>query len=384
LTSFLFHFLGLVVEPGKNYSQEVPNTFKLTMASLGTQTDAKASRTTLIMKIDEKEDYSLCSLTLGKTEQQPLELVFAQGEQISFQVEGNCSIHLTGYYLDDAADDFIDDEEEEEDDGIYSDEAEEDSQIEYDSEFDSEEYDESCSEEECTGKHGQPRIKRIETDESDLSEDEEFDTADEMDSDEMDSDEEIESDEMSSEDEKVDSTKTSRSVHFELPDAKKVKEAAKPASIADTKPATKPVEKAQQLAKEVETMQAPLKKVQPQQPAPQKAAPVKKTLPSGLQIEDLKLGNGTKVTQGKTVLIHYKGTLTNGKVFDSSHGKKPLSFKVGKSEVIKGMDMGIMGMNVGGSRKLVIPGPLAYGNQAVPGIPKNSTLIFEIRVEKVF
>lgn len=359
------------------------------MASLGPQTDAKANRTTLIMKIDDKEDYALCSLTLGKTEQQPLDLVFAQGEQISFQVEGSSSIHLTGYYLDDSADDFINDDEEDEDE-IYSDEAEEDSQIEYDSEFDSEEYDESCSEEECTSKNGQPRIKRIETDESDLSNEESEDdseensendseafvTADETDSDEeIDSDEEMESEEESSEEEE-NSSKPARSVHFDLPEAKKVKESPKSESKA---PANLPQEpkKAQspqnaQVQQNAKASEAP------------KAAPVKKTLPSGLQIEDLKLGSGPKVTQGKTVLIHYKGTLTNGKVFDSSNGKKPLKFKVGKNEVIKGMDMGIIGMHVGGSRKLVIPAPLAYGNQALPGIPKNSTLIFEIRVENLF
>ncbi len=372
-------FWGLVVEPGKKYSQEVPNTFKLTMASLGPQNDTKASRNTLVMKIDDKEDYALCSLTFSKTEQQPLDLVFAQGEQISFQVEGTASIHLTGYYLDDAADNFNDDEDEEEDE-LYSDEAEEDSQIEYDSEFDSEEFDESCSDQECDVEHGNPRIKRIHSDESEVEDSEEED----------DVSEEYDSDEMKSEEEEI---KTSpRSVKFDLPEAKKIKESPKQEST--TKPAQpqqagKPTQ-TQQPAKTAQTQpQQPAKPTQPQaqQPAkanePQKAAPVKKTLPSGLQIEDLKLGNGAKAVQGKAVLIHYKGTLINGKVFDSSFGKSPLKFKVGKSEVIKGMDMGIIGMSVGGSRKLVIPAPLAYGNQSIPGIPKNSTLIFEIRLEKV-
>ena len=375
-------FWGLVVEPGKNYSQEVPNTFKLTMASLGSGSETKPGRTTLIMQIDEKENYSLCSLSLGKTEQQPLDLVFAQGETISFQVEGESSIHLTGYYLDDAADDFIDDDEVDSEDGdeVYSDEAEEDSQIEYDSEFDSEEYDEECSDDECAKKSEKPRIRRIETDESDLEDDDEEVDSEEDEEEELDSEEDFSEEEEDSEEE-VKSEK--RSVKFDLPEAKKVKESPK---AAQPQQATKQAQ-SQQAAKQAQPQQ-PAKQVQPQQPVKanelQKAAPLKKTLPSGLQIEDLKLGNGAKAANGKTVLIHYKGTLTNGKVFDSSFGKSPLKFKVRAGDVIKGMDMGVVGMAVGGSRKLVIPAALAYGHKALPGIPSNSTLIFEIRLEKVF
>lgn len=362
-------FWGLVVEPGKNYSQEVPNTFKLTMASLGPQAEGKTSRTTLILKIDDKEDYALCSLTLGKVEQQPLDLVFAQGESISFQVEGDSSIHLTGYYLEDSVDDFIDDDMEEDGDEIYSDEAEEDSQIEYDSEFDSEEYDSECSDEECTENHRNPRIQLVDSEEEeDVSEE---DLSEEDGEEEEDSEEDEEEESEMSTDEDAESAKRNRTVHFDLPEAKKAKEEPK-AAAQPQKPAQpqQPAKAAPQQANKIEE--------------PQKAGPVKKTLPSGLQIEDLKLGNGVKAAKGKSVLIHYKGTLTNGKIFDSSFGKKPLKFTVGRGDVIKGMDIGIVGMCVGGSRKLVIPAPLAYGNQALPGIPKNSTLIFEIRLEKIF
>ncbi|MBR4749689.1 MAG: FKBP-type peptidyl-prolyl cis-trans isomerase [Abditibacteriota bacterium] len=102
---------------------------------------------------------------------------------------------------------------------------------------------------------------------------------------------------------------------------------------------------------------------------------------TGLKIEDLKLGTGDMVEDGDTVSVHYKGTLENGEEFDSSykHGK-PFGFTVGKDSVIQGWEQGIKGMQVGGKRKLTIPPSLGYGDADMPGIPPNSTLIFEIEL----
>jgi len=104
-----------------------------------------------------------------------------------------------------------------------------------------------------------------------------------------------------------------------------------------------------------------------------------------LKIEDLKKGDGTvTATTGKTIEVHYTGTLTNGKKFDSSLDRgQPFAFKLGAGQVIKGWDQGIEGMKVGGKRKLTIPPDLAYGNQQVGPIPANSTLIFEVELLKV-
>ncbi|ELU06936.1 hypothetical protein CAPTEDRAFT_159257, partial [Capitella teleta] len=77
------------------------------------------------------------------------------------------------------------------------------------------------------------------------------------------------------------------------------------------------------------------------------------------------------------VKVNYVGKLTSGKVFDSST-KKPFGFKLGMNEVIKGWDAGVAGMKVGGRRKLTIPPKFAYGNQKLPGIPANSTLVFDV------
>lgn len=104
----------------------------------------------------------------------------------------------------------------------------------------------------------------------------------------------------------------------------------------------------------------------------------------GLQIKDEKVGTGASVKSGDTVVINYKGTLTNGKQFDSSYDRGvPFTTQIGVGQVIKGWDEGVVGMKVGGKRKLVIPPSLGYGDQAMPGIPPNSTLIFEVELVEI-
>jgi FK506-binding nuclear protein len=75
--------------------------------------------------------------------------------------------------------------------------------------------------------------------------------------------------------------------------------------------------------------------------------------------------------------MRYIGKLKNGKVFDSNTKGKPFSFRLGKGEVIKGWDIGLVGMQVGGERRITIPSNLAYGSKGVAGIPPNSELIFD-------
>lgn len=108
-----------------------------------------------------------------------------------------------------------------------------------------------------------------------------------------------------------------------------------------------------------------------------------RTLASGLVVEDLVVGTGDEAVAGKVVAVHYTGTLTNGTVFDSSIPRgEPFQFTLGAGMVIKGWDLGVAGMKVGGKRKLTIPAPLAYGDQAVGGgkIPAGSTLVFEVEL----
>ena len=105
------------------------------------------------------------------------------------------------------------------------------------------------------------------------------------------------------------------------------------------------------------------------------------TTPSGLQYEDTKVGTGPEATAGKTVEVHYTGTLADGTQFDSSRGRGPFAFRLGAGRVIKGWDEGVQGMKVGGTRKLVIPSNLAYGAGGVDGaIPPNAQLTFVVEL----
>ena len=109
------------------------------------------------------------------------------------------------------------------------------------------------------------------------------------------------------------------------------------------------------------------------------------TTASGLQYEDAVVGTGIEAVAGKGVEVHYTGTLADGTKFDSSHDrKKPFSFRLGGKQVIAGWDEGVAGMKVGGTRKLVIPGNLAYGSRGVPGtIPANAELTFVVELFRV-
>jgi FKBP-type peptidyl-prolyl cis-trans isomerase len=101
-----------------------------------------------------------------------------------------------------------------------------------------------------------------------------------------------------------------------------------------------------------------------------------------LQIKDTVIGSGAEAVAGKMATVHYTGRLLTGKQFDSSVGRAPFPFLLGGGRVIKGWDMGVAGMKVGGKRQLVIPPHLAYGaGGAGDGlIPPNATLVFDVEL----
>jgi FKBP-type peptidyl-prolyl cis-trans isomerase FkpA len=103
------------------------------------------------------------------------------------------------------------------------------------------------------------------------------------------------------------------------------------------------------------------------------------TGPTTLQITDVTVGTGAAAAAGDSVTINYIGAFLDGTVFDSSFSRGvPLVFVVGTSQVIKGVDQGIVGMKVGGRRLLVIPSDLAYGAAGQGAIPPNTPLQFQI------
>ena len=112
------------------------------------------------------------------------------------------------------------------------------------------------------------------------------------------------------------------------------------------------------------------------------AEPKEEKTASGIVITMLKEGKGISPKSSDTVKVHYRGTLTTGKEFDSSYGRgQPATFPLDR--VIPCWTEGVQMIKVGGKAKLVCPPNLAYGSRGVPGIPPDSTLIFEVELLEI-
>ncbi|KAI8602805.1 hypothetical protein EDD21DRAFT_303196, partial [Dissophora ornata] len=320
--------IGLTILPEKTYSQVVEESFKLSMAALDETT--KPGRSSVRVTVDKKT-FVLCSLIAGKVEQQTLDLVFTEGESITFSVSGENSVHLSGNYLpDDEGMDFEDDDE-------------------MDMDMDEDE------------------------DEDEDDEDEDEDEEDEQD------------DNVIVSEEKAAPVKAKEAAKKEAaPKKDEPKKEAAAKKEAPKKEAAKKEEPKKEAAKKEEPKKEAAKKEEPKKEAAKKEEPKKdnkKVLANGLVIEDVKVGTGAAAKSGKKIGMRYVGRLTNGKVFDKNTSGKPFSFNLGRGEVIKGWDLGIQGMMLGGERRLTIPPALAYGAQgAPPDIPRNATLVFEVKL----
>ncbi|KAJ5272674.1 FK506-binding protein 4 [Penicillium angulare] len=312
----------------------------------------------------------ICTLSPENNCQQALDITVCEGERVFFKATGNHTIYLTGNYvigIDEGRPDFDEDEDDEED------------------------YDLSPDEEEL-----------------DM---EELLAMDGEDSDDLDDLEDPRVTEVDSEDEpapklveakgKGKNKRAAESDEVTLDDlmAKGAKGKAAKEEPALTKAQQKKLKKnngdaaAVEAKKEAEAKKEPKadKKVQfaknlEQGPTPSGDKPtgtlgVKEV--RGVLLDDKKLGKGVAAKSGNTIAMRYIGKLENGKVFDSNKKGKPFTFKLGRGEVIKGWDIGVAGMTPGGERRITIPPQLAYGKKALPGIPANSKLIFDVKLLEI-
>jgi FK506-binding nuclear protein len=324
-------FFAVQLEPNKAYQQEVEEPFRVSMASLGEI--VKGNKRCSVVVTVNGEKAVLCNLIPEKIEQQQLDIVFSEGEDVTFEVTGENTVFLTGNMMDDMPMGLGDEES-----------------------INSEDIEEEDLEAEMVGEDGK-EDEEDDVEEEEDDDDDEIDEEGDEDDDELDEEEQEEMKRIMAEIEKERANNAAKKRQNENVSEKKENKKAK----TDNK------------------QQQPLKQAETTTPAEGKKE--KKVLPNGLEIIDDVVGKGAKAKNGKRVFMRYIGKLTNGKKFDENTSGKPFSFVLGKGEVIKGWDIGIQGMQVGGTRKLVIPAKLAYGSAgAPPDIPKNATLTFDVKL----
>ncbi|XP_017766014.1 PREDICTED: 46 kDa FK506-binding nuclear protein-like [Eufriesea mexicana] len=350
-------FWGLILEPNKRYTQTVEKSFHVSMASLNLQTSD--DNVVQVMLYYEDSSYLLCNLKKSSTWQVPLDLNFQEGTTIAFICHGHGQVHLTGYLIPEDLD--LDELEEEEDD-------EESPQL----------VDKQSKRKAIDSLKNEKNVKRpkqeIEPESSDedieldgMNEDNDSDDSEEEEESLLneDSEEGVEGEEDDEEDEEEE-----KKIKLQQKDKKNKQQKKK--------------EDKKKLVNGKEVKQKKSKGEHQQNEVNIQNDQKKRIVEGGVQIEEIKVGNGPFAKSGKFVSVYYVGRLKNGKKFDSTTQGDGFKFRLGREEVIKGWDIGIVGMKVGGKRRIIIPPAMAYGAKGSPPvIPGNSTLVFEVELRNV-
>lgn len=366
-------FWGLRMEPGKRYSTTVGRPFHVSMAALDCSDATRNTEVSSVM-LEEGEaevPFILCNLSKEKNMQCPLDLNFATGDRITFFCKGAGTIHLSGYV-----------HEEDEFDNLMGEEEEEDEEDE-DAEEGLEEEEENVQsttnglkkralQAKTGNKTKKLKLAAGEDSEEDLDDEDDDDLDLEQLGEEESSDDE---DEDEDDDDEVESPESVKSKPI-----KQDQEKAKKPKVNGLN--AQPTKQEKKAGAQGKTKEVPPKQ-QKNQAAQQQAQ--KKTIEGGVQIKDTRVGTGAVCKPGQKVSVYYIGRFRdNNKVFDSSRKGNGFSFTVGKGDVIKGWDVGVVGMKVGGKRTITCPPNMAYGQKGCPPtIPGNSTLTFEVELRNV-
>ncbi|XP_048731917.2 46 kDa FK506-binding nuclear protein-like isoform X1 [Ostrea edulis] len=437
-------FWGVTLDGGKRYTQTVERSFHISMAAL----EPPTSKVGVMVSVD-KAEFLLCSLGYNGVLQQPLDLMFTEGEEVTFFLNGSGVVHLTGYLVEDQPEDLQ---------GLYDDSDEAPELVDISEEESDEDEEDSMAVVKSIGTKRKmkevgkvaKKAKLAQLDSDDDDEDDDYDSEDmsaldflddeasEDSDDEMDEDdfdEDLDEDE-DSEEEYVKKTpgktpnkspqkKGANSTPVQNKDTPRpVEKKQTPGKPGQQTPKQSPGKLGQQTPKQTpgkpgqqtpgKGKQTPGEEQKPQNtetpntegkkkkkkkknknkgddsvneastPKPGSATPGKKVMSGGIVMEETKSGHGPEAKSGKMVSVYYVGKLSsNGKQFDSCTQGKPFRFRLGKNEVIKGWDVGLQGMKVGGKRRLTIPPQQAYGNAKVGHIPASSTLVFDVELKAV-
>lgn len=418
-------FWGVTLENGKRYTQVVDTGFHVSMAAMEFHSEdfSKKGKPISVMIEHEKSEFLLCTLQSGGQVQQPLDLNFIEGEEVTFFLNGQGTVHLTGYLMD--TNDMNDTMEMEPSD---SDEEEEDF--------------ETKGKKRKSPADVNKQIKKKKTgdseDDDDDSEDEDFEMGDSFGQEDDDTEESSEDEESdddifvkkptgspkaspqtgkpftpgsqqkkpgtanavaspSKQQGKPDSAK--KGLQEKTPHKKQQQQQQNSAKKTPQLPAVNgdssghadgetPGSKKKRKRKrklqegEAQTPKSPKTPDTPKGKQPPTPKSSSRKVQGGTEVTDLTPGSGPVAKKGRFVQITYVGRLKNNQVFDSSK-KEPLRFRLGQGEVIKGMDFGIEGMKVGGKRKIVIPPQQGYGSKGSGPIPPNSTLFFDVELKAV-
>ncbi|OJJ45378.1 hypothetical protein ASPZODRAFT_153038 [Penicilliopsis zonata CBS 506.65] len=339
------------------------------------------------------EEMVVCTLDPERNYQQTLDITVSENERVYFKVTGTHTVYLTGNYVIPADDHHHHDEDEDSEDEY--DLSPDEDELDIDLEDLMDEDDESDDLDDLEN----PRITEVESDEEEApklvkakGKGKGKRAAEELDV-------EVGLDDLMAKAKPAANADAALSKKQQKKIKKNNGEAAAAAVAVETKETKKEAKKETKEAKPAKEVKEAKtdKKVQfaknlEQGPTPSgdkkpAAAATTGTLGvkevKGVKIDDKKLGTGVAAKAGNTVGMRYIGKLEDGKVFDSNKKGKPFTFKLGKGEVIKGWDIGIAGMAVGGERRITIPSHLAYGKQSLPGIPANSKLIFDVKLVNI-
>lgn len=349
-------FWGLILKNNKRYTQTLEKSFHLAQASLDTTTAASDGDVQLWFANDE-QSYLLCTLRKNTVIQKSLNLNFAVGDKVTFFSKGNGVIHLSGSLLPEGFDDFESDDDD--DDAV-------------------EDLDEKTVEKPTKVKEDRKdkTNKAVKTqDEDDMDEDDEVEGDLESEDDDSEDDDDDDEDD-DGDDDSDDSSPDEEEEEVAEQPKKKIK-------LDGKKTVQNGLENGKHNTKETPKT---ANKQGNQNQQNKQAKGNKLVLQGGVVALERQVGTGKEAKAGKKVQVYYEGRLKDtNKIFDSSKQGPGFKFTLGRGEVIKGWDIGVAGMKVGGKRTLTIPANLAYGAKGYPPtIAPNSTLVFDVELKNVF